>query len=94
MDDAKDEVRIHTASTWSHFALAVFHWRASMEGMKRSLPVEDQERCAVVHPETKEVIEIDIEKGHFETILDGLFIHLDDTNVRVQVPVTYLGSYV
>jgi dynein assembly factor 5 len=93
MDDAKDEVRILTANTWSHFALAVCYWRTSMQEMKETLPVEDKDRCAVVHPETKEVIEIDIESGHFETILDGLFIHLDDTNVRLQVFGSHVGSY-
>jgi hypothetical protein len=93
MDDARDEIRIQTGSTWQYFFKAIVQWRNDMQVVKNSLSLEDRERCAVLHPETKQVIEIDIESSHFDCILDGLFIHLDDTNVQVQVIRGNIGIY-
>jgi dynein assembly factor 5, axonemal len=85
MDDAKDDIRIQVGSTWEYYFESISQWRNDMQSVKQSLPEEEREQCAIVHPETKEIIEIDIECSHFETILDGLFVHLDDGNVQVQV---------
>ena len=85
MDDAKDDIRVQSGELWASFFKAVLQWKELMVPFKNSLPEEDRNRCAVLNPSTNEIVEIDLEGGHFETILNGLFIHLDDTNYQVQV---------
>lgn len=82
MDDAKDQVRIETANVWALFFPAVQQWISSMSHIRAQLPVEDQDKMTVVQDGV--VIEFGLDYGHYETIVDGLLIHMDDANHLVQ----------
>ncbi|KAJ3359863.1 HEAT repeat-containing protein 2 [Kappamyces sp. JEL0680] len=82
MDDAKDEVRIQTAQVWERFFYSVQSWLASLAPLKETLPPQDRDKLTVLHD--GQLLEIGLESGHYETILDGLLVHMDDTNHLVQ----------
>jgi dynein assembly factor 5 len=79
MDDAKDQVRIHTASVWAAFFPAVKTWMGSVALLKGP---EDEGKLTTV--KDGQVIELGLDRGHYETIIDGLLIHLDDPDQNVQ----------
>jgi dynein assembly factor 5 len=84
MDDAKEEIRIETALTFQHFFKAFKKVNMKLQPFIDSLPVDEQNRSAIIDPDNN-IIEIRLENGHFETIIKGLLIHLDDTNPMLQV---------
>lgn len=82
MDDAKDQVRIQTATVWAVFFPAVKSWMDSMALYKAELGPEDEGKLTIV--KDGHLIELGLDRGHYETMIDGLLIHMDDPNPKVQ----------
>ena len=82
MDDAKDEVRIQTAEVWSRFFPAVKNWMDSLANIKAELGPEDEGKMTIVKDNI--VIELGLDRVHYETIIDRLLIHMDDTDHTIQ----------
>jgi dynein assembly factor 5 len=82
MDDAKDSVRIKTAMVWTEFFKCVKIWMVSVAHYRAEMPFEDQDKLTLVKDGL--VIELGLESGHYETIMDSLLLHMDDTNHLVQ----------
>jgi hypothetical protein len=78
MDDAKDSIRIKTAQTFKTLFKSIKIWNQEMQKY-----TENESRNSIVVNDL--VLEIRLENTHWETILNTLLIHLDDTNQNVQV---------
>lgn len=83
MDDAKDDLRVQTASVFNTFFQAISQWRESLTDFKTTLNPEDLDKIAVIGSDGA-LVEIDLDRGHFETIVERLLVHMDDTNSQVQ----------
>jgi dynein assembly factor 5, axonemal len=82
LDDAKDSVRILACRVFQSFFTIVKTWMSSFDILKMQLSQEDLGKSVVVHDGV--LMEISLDPGHFESILDSLLIHLDDSNPQVQ----------
>lgn len=82
MDDAKDEVRIETASVFAVFFPAIKTWTDSLASLKAELELEERDGTTIVRDGV--VIELRLDRCHFESIIDGLLIHMDDADHRIQ----------
>ncbi|KAJ3315566.1 HEAT repeat-containing protein 2 [Boothiomyces sp. JEL0838] len=76
LDDAKDEIRIQSATLFISIYKAINDCKARNAHLR-----QDDKLTAIVN---EEVIEIDLDQVHYETILDCMLIHLDDTNNHIQ----------
>ncbi|KAJ3256957.1 HEAT repeat-containing protein 2 [Boothiomyces macroporosus] len=76
LDDAKDEIRIQSAALFISIYKAISDCKARNAHLR-----QDDKLTAIVN---EEVIEIDLDQVHYETILDCMLIHLDDTNSHIQ----------
>jgi dynein assembly factor 5 len=84
MDDAKDVIRIQTCQTWSEYFKSIKAWQKSLEPLIASLPESERDKSTIVLGDG-EVVEIKIDDLHYDAIVNGLLIHMDDTNSILQV---------
>jgi dynein assembly factor 5 len=82
MDDADDQIRIQTAHAFSSFFRSIQDWSVAMRSYHNSLDPTGQDQTAVVYGE---VIELKLDDIHYENIIKGLCLHMDDANKAVQV---------
>lgn len=83
MDDAKDEIRIQTCVTWGHFFSAVNIWNTEMKPACEKY--DPSGTMNSVLDEAGALLELRLDQSHFEAILKGLTLHLDDVNNTLQV---------
>jgi dynein assembly factor 5, axonemal len=83
MDDANDEVRIDAAATIASMFHSMKAWKEYMTSIHNEL---DPTGCelTVIDKEGK-LVELKLDNVHYESMIKGLFIHMDDTNRKVQV---------
>lgn len=82
MDDAKDSVRIQAASTWTEVFPSIKVWMDGLLYLRADLSKDDKQRLTIIKDGV--VVELGLDSGHYETIIDGLLIHMDDTNQVIQ----------
>lgn len=82
LDDAKDPVRIQSCEVLQSFFSAVKLWISVFDDLKKQILQEDLGKSVVVHDGV--LMEISLDPRHFESILDSLIIHMDDSNLKVQ----------
>ncbi|KAJ3268168.1 HEAT repeat-containing protein 2 [Terramyces sp. JEL0728] len=76
LDDARDEIRIKGALLFISIYQAIDNFKQANAHLKN-----EDKLTAIVD---NDVIEIDLDQVHYETILDCMLIHLDDTNIKIQ----------
>ncbi|KAI8904408.1 armadillo-type protein [Gorgonomyces haynaldii] len=81
MDDANDDIRVECAKTWKQFFASLNHWIHKMQPRHREL---DPTLSQLAHLENGQLIEFALEQGHYETIVKGLTLHMDDMNAKIQ----------
>ena len=81
MDDAQDTLRIRCAQVWKSFFNAS---KRFLDRMALLRVTSDESKVTVVQRETGEVIEVALDDVHWDTIIKGLLIHMDDTNSNIQ----------
>jgi dynein assembly factor 5 len=82
MDDADDQIRIQTAHSFSCLFRSIQDWSVAMSSYHISLDATGQNKTFVLDGE---VIELKLDDIHYETIVKGLCLHMDDANKAVQV---------
>ncbi len=82
-DDAQDEIRILTAKVFITFFHSIARWQARMKPLMESTT----EGSSTVKDDTCEggFREIKLDDVHWEAIVKGITIHLDDMNPALQV---------
>ncbi|KAL2914850.1 hypothetical protein HK105_205592 [Polyrhizophydium stewartii] len=81
MDDAQDTLRVRCAQTWSVLFTSIAAWLARMAPLRASSPdgtlsvIQDANGC---------IIEVALDSVHWQTMVKGLVVHLDDTNSLIQ----------
>lgn len=82
MDDSNDCVRIETANTFFAMFSSISKWQIEMVGIQEALDPNDTS-----HAFTNAgggLVESRLDDVHYEAIVKGLCLHLDDTNREVQ----------
>eukprot|EP00842_Homolaphlyctis_polyrhiza_P000454 jgi/Hompol1/1409/HPOL_002345-RA len=84
MDDAQDSLRIHCARVWQVYFESVAKWKARMAPLAQEAASRGELQLSVVPGPDEGIIEIALDTVHWETMVKGLTIHLDDTNSSIQ----------
>lgn len=82
MDDADDLIRIQTAKVFSSFFAAIAAWKQLKNQFHKELDPSGQQLTVL---KDDHIIELKLDDIHYESIVKGLCLHLDDTNRAIQV---------
>lgn len=81
LDDAIDTLRISAANVFDSFFACGARW---LERMKPFRDSANPQATSVQGPKG-ELLEVSLDNCHWETIVQGMVIHMDDTNNEIQV---------
>ena len=90
LDDANDGIRLKAIDSFGRFFTSYTQWRRDMTAIRAALDPTGQ--ALTVLDAEGHLVELGLEQGHFETIIKGLTLHMDDANRNIQVLFIYLGS--
>jgi dynein assembly factor 5 len=82
LDDSQDDIRRQALKTFVTFFDAIGRWQSSVKDL-----VEFANEATTIKDDTQECgfREIKLDSVHWETMLKGMAIHLDDMNKNIQV---------
>ncbi|OAJ35882.1 hypothetical protein BDEG_20113 [Batrachochytrium dendrobatidis JEL423] len=81
LDDAQDKIRVQCANIWPVYFNSVCRWLAKMAS---SYPIDTTNKLTSIPGADGGVVEIALDTVHWQTMIKGLTIHLDDTNPDIQ----------
>jgi dynein assembly factor 5 len=82
LDDSQDNIRISMARLFVKFFKVVDDWQSRMAPWTS----ENPDACTIASDESENgFIEIRLDDVHWEAMVKGLAIHMDDTNSSLQV---------
>jgi dynein assembly factor 5 len=82
LDDSQDNIRISMARLFVKFFKVVGDWQTRMAPFTK----ENPEACTITSEKSANgFIEIRLDDVHWDALVKGLAIHMDDTNSSLQV---------
>ncbi|KAH6565449.1 hypothetical protein BASA60_009949 [Batrachochytrium salamandrivorans] len=81
LDDAHDSLRIQCAKVWLLYFACVRRWLDRMAPLRSSL---QNPSVSVTLDANEGVVEVSLDVVHWQSMVKGLTLHLDDTNSEIQ----------